>query len=169
MKSIVVASINQNLKRAITLLDTLTDAQYCDASVGPYYSSIGSHVRHVLDFFDCIVNGLDSNSIDLTSRKRDERLATQRSVAKTYIFDLQKTLLSYIDANTDYLLHVTDDMGTDAVTVTYTLESILAHANSHATHHFATIGYLLYHQGVTLTIEGFGYNPSTPIPKRTGI
>ncbi len=169
MKVIIVASINQNLQKAIALIDSISTEQYCDASVAPYYSSIGSHLRHVLDFFDCIVMGIDNNAIDLTARKRDVTLSTDKEAAKTYIYQLQQTLNSYIDTNTDYLLHVTDNLGTDKVTVTYTLESILAHANSHATHHFATIGYLLCQQGVACDIPGFGYNPTTPMERREGI
>jgi len=169
MKAVIIASINQNLTKAVALIDSISCEQYCDISVAPYYSSIGSHLRHALDFFDCIVTGLDNNAIDLTARKRDVTLAENREAAKSYIYELQQILNSYVGANTDYLLHVTDNLGTANVTVSYTLESILAHANSHATHHFATIGYLLCQQGVTCVIPGFGYNPTTPVKRREGI
>ncbi len=169
MKELIISSINHNLNNAIALLDALDSETYCDTSVGPYYSSIGSHIRHTLDFFDCIINGLDTNDIDLTARKRDEILSTDIEAAKDHIYMLQETLVSYVDVNTDYLIHVTDNMGQGKVTVNYTLESILAHANSHAIHHYATIGYVLDQLGVGLKIPGFGYNPTTPVNKREGI
>jgi uncharacterized damage-inducible protein DinB len=71
--------------------------------------------------------------------------------------------------NTDYLLHVTDNLGAGKETIMYTLESVLAQANTHATHHYAIISYMLQTLGVETVIEGFGYNPSTPVPKREGI
>ncbi|WP_378172773.1 DinB family protein [Aquimarina sp. SS2-1] len=169
MKELIISSINHNLNSAIALLDAIDSKTYSDDSIGPYYSSIGSHIRHTLDFFDCIINGIDTNDIDLTTRKRDEILSTNKEAAKSYIHSLQETLVSYIDANTDYLIHVTDNMGQGKVTVNYTLESILAHANSHAIHHYATIGYILNQLGVDLKIPGFGYNPTTPVNKREGI
>ena len=169
MKQLIISSINHNLNNAIALLKAIDPNVYRDASVGPYYSSIGSHIRHTLDFFDCIISGLDSNNIDLTARKRDEILSTSKESAIEYIYKLQETLLSFIDANTDYLLHVTDNMGQGKVTVNYTLESILCHANSHAIHHYATIGYILDQLGEEIKIPGFGYNPTTPINKREGI
>ncbi len=169
MKELIISSINHNLNSAIALLDAINLETYCDTSVGPYYSSIGSHIRHTLDFFDCIINGLDTNDIDLTRRKRDEILSTNIEAAKNHMYSLQKILLSYVDVNTDYLIHVTDNMGQGKVTVNYTLESILAHANSHAIHHYATIGYILNQLRVELEISGFGYNPTTPINKREGI
>ncbi len=169
MKQLIISSINHNLNNAIALLKAIDSNTYQDISVGPYYSSIGSHIRHTLDFFDCIIDGLDSNNIDLTARKRDEILSTNIESAIQHIYKLQEILLSYIDVNTDYLIHVTDNMGQGKITVNYTLESILAHANSHAVHHYATIGYILDNLGIEVKIPGFGYNPTTPINKREGI
>ncbi len=169
MKRLIISSVNHNLNNAIALLKAIDSNTYQDTSVGPYYSSIGSHIRHTLDFFDCIISGLDSNDIDLTARKRDEILSSDKNAAIDHIFELQETLLSYVDVSTDYLIHVTDNMGQGKVTVNYTLESILSHANSHAVHHYATIGYILDHLGIEMKIPGFGYNPTTPINKREGI
>ncbi|SHJ03577.1 DinB family protein [Aquimarina spongiae] len=169
MKRQIIASINHNLGRAIALLDVIDSKTYQDTSIGPYYSSIGSHIRHTLDFFDCIISGLDTNDIDLTARKRDEVISTDKDAAKDHIYKIQETLTSYTDVNTDYLIHVTDNMGQGKITVNYTLESILAHANSHAIHHYATIGYMLEQLGVSIKIPGFGYNPTTPVNKREGI
>jgi len=169
MKKEIISSINHNLNKAIALLKEIDSETYCNNTIGPYYSSIGSHIRHILDFFDCIIRGLDTNDIDLTSRKRDENLAMSKKAAKSYIYNLQATLCSFIDENTDYLIHVTDNMGQGKITVNYTLESILAHANSHTVHHYASIGYILDRLGVEMQVSGFGYNPTTPINKREGI
>ncbi|UZO79874.1 DinB family protein [Aquimarina sp. ERC-38] len=169
MKKVIIAAVNQNLTKAIQLLDSITDKHYTDVSVGPYYSSIGSHIRHSLDFFNCVINGLDTNNIDLTKRTRDEALSKDRIAAKNHIYALQQTLVSYQSVSTNYLVHVTDDLGQGNVQVNYTLESILAHANSHALHHFAIIGYILHQLEVCIEIPGFGYNPTTPEQKRKGI
>ncbi len=169
MKQLIISSINYNLSSAIALLESIDSTTYCNTSVEPYCSSIGDHIRHTLDFFDCIIKGLDSNNIDLTARKRDEVLSTNKESAINHIYKLQETLQSYCNINTDYLIHVTDNMGKGKVTVNYTLESILTHANSHTVHHYATIGYILSSLGVDVKIPGFGYNPTTPINKREGI
>ena len=169
MKQLIISSINHNLNKAILLLDSLDTDLYTDSTVGPYYSSIGSHIRHALDFFDCIVKGIDDNNIDLTKRDRDQRIAENKEEAKQSIYRLQNVLLTYLDVPTDYLIHVTDNMGQGNVTVHYTLESILAHANSHLIHHYATIGYILDYLNISTEIPGFGYNPTTPDNKRKGI
>lgn len=169
MRREIVSVINKNLGNAITLIDTISEDTYIDNTVGPYYSSIGSHVRHALDFFDCVINGIQSNNIDLTARKRDEVISTNPEAAKNKIYEIQQQLVSFIGVNTDYLLHVTDNLGAGKETIMYTLESVLAQANTHATHHYAIISYMLQTLRVETVIEGFGYNPSTPVPKREGI
>ncbi len=169
MRPSVISAINTNLNNAISLIDAIDITVYTDASVGPYYSSIGSHIRHALDFFDCIINGIQENDIDLTARKRDEVISANPEAAKNHIREIQQQLTSFIDVNTDYLLHVTDNLGSGKVTIMYTLESILAQANTHATHHYAIISYMLQTLNVEVVIPGFGYNPSTPVPKREGI
>ncbi len=169
MRASLVQTINKNLSNAISLIDAIDTTTYTDCCVGPYYSSIGSHLRHALDFFDCIISGIQDNDIDLTSRKRDEAIATNPEAAKNQIYHIQEQLNTFIGVNTDYLLHVTDNLGDGKVTIMYTLESILAQANTHATHHYAIISYMLQSLDVKVVIDGFGYNPSTPLVKREGI
>lgn len=169
MKSTIIAAVNQNLNNAISLLNTIENTSYTNNSIGPYYSSIGSHLRHTLDFFQCIIDGLDANAINLTNRKREESIATDKNEAITRIRKIQETFLHFTDINTNYIIHVTDDLGQGEVTVDYTLESIMTFAHSHAIHHFATIGYLLHQLNIQHTIKEFGYNPTTPIAPRKGI
>jgi uncharacterized damage-inducible protein DinB len=169
MRATVIAAINKNLSNAISLIDAIDHDVYTNCCVAPYYSSIGSHLRHALDFFDCIIDGLQTNNIDLTARKRDEVISTNPEAAKNHIYEIQQKLTSFADINTDYLLHVTDNLGDGKVTIMYTLESILAQANTHATHHYAIISYMLSTLQVNIEIPGFGYNPTTPVPKREGI
>lgn len=169
MRSEIIASIHKNLGNAVSLIDSISEDVYRDVTVGPYYSSIGSHIRHALDFFDCIIAGIQSNNIDLTARKRDEQISTQPALAKEHIYNLQQQITAFKDVNTDYMLHVTDNLGDGKVTIMYTLESILAQANTHATHHYAIISYMMCALKVNVEIPGFGYNPTTPIPKREGI
>ena len=169
MRASVILAVNETLNNAISLIDAISEKTYVDASVGPYYSSIGSHLRHILDFFDCILEGIQRNNIDLTARKRDEILSTDKEAAKNHICEIQERLQSFADINTDYLLNVTDDLGSGKMKIVYTLECILAQANTHAIHHYAIINYMLQTLKVSVDIPGFGYNPTTPLPKREGI
>ena len=67
----MIDAIVKNLNRGIRLLEYVSDEEYSNTSIAPYYSSIGGHMRHILDVFDCIFDGLDSGSINLINRKRN--------------------------------------------------------------------------------------------------
>ena len=73
----MIKAIEHNLNRGVRLLNSINDTQYSDTTVEPYHSSIGGHMRHILDVFDCIFCGLENREIDLTARKRNE-LAEQK-------------------------------------------------------------------------------------------
>ncbi len=168
MNNEIIAAVNYNLNQANELLTQIDTETYTNESVGPFFSSIGSHLRHTLDFFNCLIDGLDGNKIDLTARKRDNKIATDINTAKTLIQNIQETLFRFKDINTNYLVHVTDNLGQGNTEINYTLESVLSHANSHMIHHFAMIGYILHALDAKVNIEGFGYNASTPQEQRKG-
>lgn len=158
----MIEAITYNLNRGVKLLNAVTDAQYSDTSIKPYHSSIGGHMRHILDVFDCIFEGLESKQVDLTARKRNE-LAEQKTAFGLLYFE--KTLeqleaLKGVDLN--QMVAVSDDLGLGVVTTNYTLASALIQAHSHAIHHFASIGYIIAKLDIELPDADFGYNPTTP-------
>ncbi|MCF6213263.1 MAG: DinB family protein [Flavobacteriaceae bacterium] len=158
----MIYAIEMNLLRGVKLLNAVTDKQYSDKSIAPYYSSIGGHMRHILDIFDCIFEGLPSKKIDLAARKRNvsvEEYTLNGLIYFEEIFDKLK-MLHFYDLNE--IVEVKDDLGLGEVSVNYTLAAALAQAHSHATHHFASIGYIISQLGIELPDEDFGYNPTTP-------
>ena len=72
----MIKAIEKNFEKGVYLLSTISDAQYSNQSVPPYFSSIGSHFRHTLDMFSCVINGFNLGNIDLTIRERN-KLAEQ--------------------------------------------------------------------------------------------
>ncbi|QOD60788.1 DinB family protein [Polaribacter haliotis] len=158
----MIEAIEQNLQRGIKLLHSISDEQYSNTSIAPYHSSIGCHTRHILDMFSCIFNGLDTREIDLTKRERNELAEKHTNIGIDYFNTIIKKLrsLSAIDLQNE--VAVTDDLGLGNVTIKTSLASILTQAQSHTTHHYATIGYLVHHIGIQLPESGFGFNPTTP-------
>ncbi len=158
----MIEAIEHNLNRGVRLLNSINDTQYSDTTVEPYHSSIGGHMRHILDVFDCIFCGLETKQIDLTARKRNELAEQKIAFGLLYFEDTIAKLqnLKALDLNQE--VEVSDDLGLGMVTATYTLSSVLIQAHSHAIHHFASIGYVICKLGIELPDADFGYNPSTP-------
>lgn len=165
----MILAITQNLHRGIKLLQTIDDTQYSNNSIAPYYSSIGIHVRHILDVFDCIFEGLETNSIDLSARKRNELAENKVAFGLTYFNETITQLEALKKNDLNVMVKVKDDLGLGVVTADYTLASVLIQAHSHAIHHFASIGYIIFQLGIELPDTDFGYNPTTPRRKEQGV
>ncbi len=158
----MINAIEKNLNRGIRLLQHITDQQYSDTSIGPYHSSIGTHMRHILDVYSCVIDGLETRDIDLTKRKRNA-LAEQKTAEGLAYFDQIIAQLCEIEEHQfseEY--KVTDNMGSGNITTVYSLGAILMQAHSHAIHHFASVGIIIHQLGIGLPDADFGYNPTTP-------
>lgn len=142
------------------LLQNLPSDIYSNKSVVPYNSSIGSHIRHILDFYNCIIEE-DESGVDLTKRKRCTEIETCCQSALEYLKTLEESL-KISNPDSDRILKVKDDLGSGLITLNYTFGALMAQANSHTIHHYAIINYILNRLNVKVEDGRFGFNPSTP-------
>ena len=159
MKLILESNI-YTLQKVKSLLTLLSNEDLKNNSVSPYYSSVGSHLRHILDFYDCILSVQD-NRVDLTARKRNTNIENDCGLAQIYLEEiLDKLYQIKNDDNKDLI--VIDDLSLGKIEINYTLSALLAQANSHTIHHYAIINYILNGLGIQIDDENFGFNPTTP-------
>lgn len=158
MQLLIKASID-TLRKSEFLLEQISNEELMNTSIGPYYSSIGSHLRHIYDFYNCIfreVNGV----IDLTARERNTEVESCCKSAQNYLKFILSRLNEYnYDENN---IIVIDNLGNGKTEINYTIEALFAQANSHTIHHYAIINYIIDQLGIKLKDCSFGYNPSTP-------
>ncbi|MEM6719114.1 MAG: hypothetical protein AAF611_07365 [Bacteroidota bacterium] len=162
MNTVVINSLLTTLYKSKNLLNELHSNFYCCKEIGPYYSSVGSHIRHVLDFYNCIFKGLADKHVNLTSRERDQRIETDCDCAMKAIETIAERLKELSSVDLNMMITVEDDLGNGNVELQYTLGSLLAQANGHTIHHYAIIAYILDRLDVEVKDENFGYNPTTP-------
>lgn len=158
----MIDTIIKNLDRGIKLLDSISEEQYTNSSVAPYHSSIGGHIRHILDVFDCVFKGRSLHEIDLTERTRDLSVEQSTENGKAYIDVIKSKIEKISSEELRELLVVCDDLGGGKEKATYSLGAILIQAHSHAIHHYASIGYIIHQLGIELPDDSFGFNPTTP-------
>jgi hypothetical protein len=164
MNKIVDASVI-TISKSKSILSGLTNDQLTNTNVPPYHSCIGSHIRHILDFYQCIFKGIESRQVDLTDRERDLRTEQDCDFALKNIENVLEGLRSFENSDPEIKLKVIDDLGLGTIEIEYTLGALLAQANSHTIHHYAIISYILDRMHIVIKDETFGYNPTTPIPK----
>ncbi|WP_299061392.1 DinB family protein [uncultured Polaribacter sp.] len=162
----MINAIEQNLQKGIKLLNSISDEQYSDSSIAPYNSSIGCHVRHVLDVFSCIFKGLENDFIDFSVRERNECAEKETATGIAYFKSITHQLKQIKKEDFTKTIQVSDDLGLGKEIANYTIAAVLMQAQSHAIHHFASIGYLIYQLDIALPDSDFGFNPTTP--KRVG-
>jgi len=158
----MIDAIEKNLQRGIKLLDSITDEEYNNKTIPPYFSSIGANMRHVLDVFACIFNGLENKCVDFSDRERNKLVEEQTEFGLAYFKEVLCKLHSLKQEDFETVISVTDDLGTGRITANYTVANALIQAHSHAIHHFASIGFIINQLGIELPDEDFGYNPTTP-------
>ena len=158
----MIEAIDKNLKRGVNLLSNISDNEYSNSSIAPYYSSIGCHIRHVLDVFSCVLSGFEIGSIDLTIRERNELAEQKTNIGIGYFNEVIEQITAMSKSDLKAEITISDDLGSGKITVKSTLEAALMQAQSHAIHHYASIGYLIYQLGIELPDEDFGFNPTTP-------
>ena len=157
--NIIIQSTLKTLQKAESLLNSLSDNQLCDSSVTPYNSSIGSHIRHILDFYNCIFSS--DGKVDLTARSRNKDVESKCCNAKNYLESIV-TNLNDFNSDLDTSIIVIDDLGLGRVEMKYTLSALFSQANSHTIHHYAIINYILEGLNISFKDTEFGYNPTTP-------
>lgn len=159
--NIIIESSLRTLKKSQLLLENLTDETLCNATISPYYSSIGSHLRHILDFYNCIFNLTTEGIIDLTARSRNKAVESKCSCTEDYLNTIIQKLTNS-DYDMDAAVNVVDDLGLGKTEIKYTYGAVFSQANSHTIHHYAIINYLFDRLGIILNDDNFGYNPTTP-------
>lgn len=152
-----------NLEHLGGMVRSIDTPTYANAAIAPYYSGIGSHLRHILDIFACVLRGLPERTIDFTDRCRDTPEERDPELGLAYLNRIVVELEDLREVAASLPVTVIDDLGQGEVPVAFTLGAALVQAHSHAIHHYACIGYLLSLQGVSLPDERFGLNPTTPL------
>jgi len=157
----IIKSTLKTLNKTNHIISLLNNELLCNSSIPPYMSSIGSHIRHILDFYDCIINRTSESHVDLTLRKRNVLVETKCTEALKYYKGITDKL-NNVNYNFDEDIYVIDDLGNGKIKIKYTIGALFAQANSHTIHHYAIINYIMSGLEVDFKDASFGYNPTTP-------
>ena len=143
------------LGQAANLLASLDDATY---------RGVGGQVRHVIEFYECFLDGLRQSHIDYDSRRRDPLLEQDRGVAAERVRGLMERLGSAPELSSDRTVYVRmEDSRVQQVPEPLLLSSVgreLQVLSSHSVHHFALIAMMLKTAGQAVDPD-FGVAPST--------
>lgn len=151
-----------NLMVIRSLVESLSEHHYREPLEILSGASIGGHVRHILEFYICLLRENVNHIVSYDERERNHRIETERSFAlaaiDTVIFKLKGIKE---DRNLNLQSDFSSD-GSDPSLFSTSLFRELGYCLEHSVHHEALIkvGMKTLHTDEVL-IENFGVAPST--------
>ena len=152
------------LQQALELLNEMGDEVYSASPKGLEPHRAGGHLRHILEFYECFLDGMKRGYIDYDARRREVRVETSRAaaVARTRQIVVQLTELDKLecDARVWVKAEASDAKGVLGNFLASSVGRELQVLSSHTVHHFALMAMTLRLLGVSVPAE-FGVAPST--------
>lgn len=127
-------------------------------SISPVFrkSSIGQHVRHILELFDCLVCQSESGVINYDLRERNLQLESDPAAALAKITELQSRISI---SDRELILFPDQNPNTEGIKTTYNRE--LLYNLEHCVHHQALIRLACFNLSYVSLPESFGVANST--------
>ena len=137
--SITAITIN-HLNQLKELSENLTDEQLSSTLTVLNEASIGAHIRHILEFYMCLLECDNSKNLNYDFRKRDRTIEVCTAKCVSTIENLLVELQKH---QTDFEIDLSADYGTGEVnqeiTVRTTFFRELLYNIEHLVHHLAII------------------------------
>ena len=161
------------LEQGLALVEALEDEDYTtappwstpprddgtrDARTAPTWSSPAAHTRHLLDFVDCLLAGIDAQRVDYTARKRRTEVESSREGGRRALVHAIEGLERIRGLDAERRLEVRPEPGQSFTRSTLARE--LQFVTGHAVHHHALIRMTLALRGIEVPAE-YGVAPST--------
>lgn len=144
------------------LLRELDDLQY--RAPLPLFSgaSVGKHVRHIIEFFNCVRQAESADSISYDDRSRDQILETERLEAHHALVQLKEVFMSLNDRPVTLRGSLNPVENGDEWHMQSSLLREFYYAVEHAIHHMAIIKIGLQAAFPEVRVpDDFGIAPST--------
>lgn len=159
----VVKGNLETIQQAQGLLDSLDDSSYCHICTPHINSSIGQHIRHIIDNYLVIVNGFSKKHIDYNLRRRGAKVETCLTTAKQELNNIKQWLLTLSQEALATPVTIVSEVCLEEEQSDHLVSSLhreLIFVASHCIHHMALIGVAVKLQNLE-TPKHFGLAPAT--------
>ena len=162
MNKVIKGSI-ESLEQVIDFIQGLSDETYMQIPEPLFNSSIGEHLRHILDLYMALITANDLQNINYDVRRRGLALETDKEegIKELYIVcDWLKSLdVTLFDMNTNISTEVSVS---DKVTASFssTVGREICFVSLHLTHHLALMAVIAKFLGHSVS-QNLGVAPTT--------
>lgn len=152
----------KNMREIKNVLLQLSDEYYIHKSILLSQATIGQHIRHIIEFYQCIIDKSTIKKINYDNRFRSEKMESNRKYAISIIDEI---IVKLNQEKVDYNLIVEGNFsanGKNTVKIQSTFLRELAYYLEHSIHHLALIKIALMELNKEDIIDdSFGFAPAT--------
>ncbi|MDI9879375.1 hypothetical protein [Flectobacillus longus] len=128
----------QIIKQLEDVLSCLNVTQYTKPLAVFNGSSLGQHVRHTVEFFQCLIEGLESGIVDYDARKRDMQIENDLAYTLTCLNNISAQIFEISDAQKLMLIATYYDEIIPEMVIS-NVQRELVYLIEHSIHHFALV------------------------------
>lgn len=152
-------AVNNVFVQLDQVLERLADEEFTRPSSTLFSNTIGQHVRHIIELFQCLELGYDLGIVNYEKRKRDTRIETDRTIA---IEMLEDVYLSLDKPDKQLILEASyDDLSDQCIRIQTNYHREVAYNLEHTIHHMALIRVGIAEVSNLQLPENFGVASST--------
>jgi hypothetical protein len=118
-------------------LSQLSSQQYIQPCKTLFNNTIGQHVRHIIELFQCLEKGYEAGVVNYEKRKRDTQIETDKEMANRLLLDIHRGLTKENKVLT--LEACYDDHINEAINIETNYHREIAYNLEHTIHHMALI------------------------------
>ena len=161
MSRVVIDQNRELVRQGLALVNSIEDDVYAAEDIGAA-SGIGPHIRHVIEFYRALAEGIEEGRVNYDRRNRDREIERRRAAATAAFEEVMTWLDSAAELDPDLALTVNVD-APSTEEKNWSRSSLLRElqfALSHTVHHYAMLARQLRDRGVEPG-RHFGVAPST--------
>lgn len=152
-------SVNDLFIQLRATLEQLSSSQYNQPCKILFNNTIGQHVRHIIEIFQCLESGYDEGIVNYEKRKRDLEIETDKSLADRLLLEIYEQLNR---PNKDLQLEASyDDHAMKPALIATNYYREVAYNLEHTVHHMAMIRVGISEVGPISVSDNFGVASST--------
>lgn len=126
------------LDQLVFVLNQIDSEDYSQ-KISSLSASIGQHIRHILEFYICLFEGIQSGKVNYDQRKRDPRIENDIDFAIKKIEEIKSKIQS-VEDDVELVLSISyGEISESNIDITTNFNRELAYNIEHSIHHLAII------------------------------
>src|SRR5688500_5927261 len=152
-------AVNNVFVQLAETLNQLTQQEYVKPCSTLFNNTIGQHVRHIIELFQCLESGYEHSLVNYEKRKRDIDIETDKQLAS----DLLKNIYQQLNRPDKALVLEAcyDEHASEPITIATNYYREIAYNLEHTIHHMALIRVGIAEVSSIVLPDDFGVASST--------